>query len=214
MDEDLDLRPAEPDDFRHFVQRAFARQHDAGEALLAQFAHALDAVRRQLRRGVQRERREVAAHEPRHAEVLHDEGVGAELLERVERVEQRPALALVHERVDRDVDAAGARQRAREREQGAEAVRLEVLGLGAGGERGQAKIHRVRAAAEGGDRGVEGAGRCKQFGKGHVAQGYGFRPPRSSAQGRRIGRKRMSSESPFSGSDSYRNRRQRTDVLR
>ena len=110
MDEHLDLDAAAFRDGLDFLERKLTREDDADEAKLLQGEDAFEVVGDKLRGGVEREGWEVLAHEPGDAEILHDETVGAKLVENGELFDGGGHLLVVDERVERDVNLLVARR--------------------------------------------------------------------------------------------------------
>ena len=149
MDEDLDLDAAALGDGTDLIERELAREDDADEAEFLQGEDAFEVVGHELRGGVEREGGKVLPHKPGDAEILHDESVGAKLVENGELLDGGGQLLVFDERVEGDVDLLAA-QRARVGEQLAELVGREVHGLGTSGEGVKAKVDGIRARREGG----------------------------------------------------------------
>ncbi len=113
---------------------------------------------------MQAQRGEVLPREAGHAEILHDDGVGAGFRAKRERTDQVRQFGFADQRVERDVDAARARQRVGVGDDFLEFARGEVHGFGAGGEARQPGVDRVGAERERGvGRGLFAGGR-EQFG--------------------------------------------------
>ena len=197
VDEDLELqfgtsvggdlaRAAALGDRRDLGERELAREDDAAEAEFLQREDAFEVVRDELGRGVKLQVREVLAHEPRDAEILHDDAVRTELLQPRQRLDGALDQVFVDERVEGDVDAVerGNRERGtgnRERGTGngergmggvgegdelGELVYGEVLRERARGEVREAAVDGVRARFERREGGREVAGRGEEF-RGH-----------------------------------------------
>ena len=149
MHEHLDLRAAPARNRANLLERKLAREHDAREAELLQGEDALEVVGHELRGGVEGQGREVRAHEARHAEVLHDEPVGTQLLEQGEALDGGGEVGVVDDRIEGHVDLAVPR--ARPGEEVAQLCDGEVHGLGTRGEGVEAEVHGVRAGLEGGE---------------------------------------------------------------
>ena len=79
----------------------------------------------------------------RNSKILHDKGVGADLVERGDRAHGVFQLAFVEKRIERNVDAARRVLRTRRRDQVLQFVQREVLGERAGGELGKTAVHGV-----------------------------------------------------------------------
>ena len=135
------------------VEREFARQHDAPEPEVTERQDAFEIVGDELRRRVELQAGEVAPADPREAEVLHDQRVGAELVETRQQVDGVVERPFVDERVEGDVDApspgVGVAQ------QPPEVVRRDVVRKGARGERGEPAVDGVGARLERGERRLE-----------------------------------------------------------
>jgi hypothetical protein len=101
---------------------------------------------------------EMAADDPRHPQVLHDDGVDAEFGKVAQRVHEPVKLAIQHECVHRDEDAAGGTKRAGVAEELVQLVEREVLGVGAGGPALQPEVHGIGAVLERGEARLEPAG--------------------------------------------------------
>src|SRR5204863_5871160 len=134
----------------HLFKRQLAGEDDAREAEAVQGGGAGAVVDRQLRAGVQFQRREVAAHQVINAQVLDDEGVHADVGEVGDVVHQFGQFVLANEGVDGDEDAAARLQAVGVGGDLGDLVQGEVLGLGAGGEFFQAQVDGVGAVVEGG----------------------------------------------------------------
>ena len=164
-------------DGAEFRQGEFAGEGDAGEAEAGGGADAFEVVEGHLGGGVQAQGGEMAAGEAGHAEILHDDGVGAAVGAAGEGAEEVGQFGVAQEGVERDVHAAGAGPGVGERDDFLEVAGGEVDGFGAGGEAGQAGIDRVGAEGEGGVGGGFFAGGGEEFGGaaggGHAAAGRG-----------------------------------------
>ena len=105
VDERLEFESAAPfGDGRDFLKAEFTRQDDAGEAEFLQGENALEVVSDELRRGVEREVREVGAADSRHAEILHDQCVRPDLVQFRKATNHLLDFAFRNDRIEGDVD--------------------------------------------------------------------------------------------------------------
>ena len=111
MYEHLDLDAAAARYRGNLGEAEFARKDHAAEAELPQREDPLQVMGDELRGRMQREIREMAAAEPRYAQVLDDDGVGTKLVELRKRADRPLHGRLVEERVERNVDLAAVRTR-------------------------------------------------------------------------------------------------------
>ena len=163
VDEHLDLAAAAARDGADVLDGEFAGEDDAREAEFPQREHAFEVVGDELRGGVEFEVGEVAAHETRHAEILHDEAVRAQFVEQGELPGGLRQLGVVEKRVERDVDFSTRTLPVRGGEQVAQLRVREVDGVGARGKGVEAEIDGVCAGGEGGEGGFEGPGGGEEF---------------------------------------------------
>ena len=89
---------------RQLVKGQLPRHHHAVKALVPQKRDGLPVVGGQLGAGVQLDVRRDLSQGPGHAQVLHDHGVRARAVHRPGGIQQRRALVLAHQRVQRHVD--------------------------------------------------------------------------------------------------------------
>ena len=173
MQEGFDFRRRLFGDGADFVEGEFAGERDALEAEARGGADAFEVVQRHLRGSVQAQRGEVLPREAGHAEILHDDRVRAGFGAEREGADQIRQLGFADQRVERDVDAARARQRVGIGDDFLELARGEVDGFGARGEARQPGIDGVGAERERGvGRSFLARGREKFGGGRRLAHGF------------------------------------------
>ena len=147
MHEHLDLHGRRRADSRDIPQRHLAREHDAREAQCRQRFDTREVVHAHLRARMQRELRHRIMGELRHAEVLHEHGIHMNLCKEAQILLQGRQLLIAHDGIDRDIDAHVAQ--VRERHRPAQAIFIEVAGIGARAEVVARQIDRIGPALHG-----------------------------------------------------------------
>jgi len=113
--EDLDFNAGLAADARRLLQRQFARQHHTPESQRCQGARTGEVVHRKLRAGMQAQARKVPARDALDAQILHDDGIRAQVVEFLQYFDHAGKIAFLGQRVERDVHAARSFQRVRMR---------------------------------------------------------------------------------------------------
>ena len=109
----------------------------------------------------------MAAADARHAEILDNERIGANLLEPRKRLDGRRDIRLVDKRVEGDVDLPSLRMR--EADEVPEIVEGEVLRERARGKVWEPAVDSIRACVKRRKRGLEITGRREKFCRPHRA---------------------------------------------
>src|SRR5439155_22392047 len=110
VDEDLRLDAGRPRDVVDFLEGQFPRQDDAAEPQVAQCLGPGAVVDGQLRAAVQLQPREMFVDQVVDAQVLKDDRVHADVVQRRQGLDQLGQLVLADQGVDGDEDAAARRQ--------------------------------------------------------------------------------------------------------
>ena len=105
MHEGLNLRLTVRRDIADILQRKLAREHDSLKAHLLKKQHAFQIVHGHLRARMQRQTGRRLTREPINAEILHERGVRARLVEEAQVAGERLHLLVAHDGVDRHMHA-------------------------------------------------------------------------------------------------------------
>ena len=163
---DLDWRVGA--DAADLLQGHLAREHGAREAELGKRLDALDAADGHLRARVEGQVRHGLVRDFRHTEVLHEDGVGAGLVEEAQVVFEWLELFVGHDRVDRHVD--GDIPEVREVDGLAQFLAVEVVGIGARAEGIARQIDCICTVLHRSDKCLAAAGWCQEFNQFHFLQ--------------------------------------------
>ena len=167
MDEALELKAAATlGDGGDLRKRQLACKDDARKADILQSEDAFEIVGNELRRGVEREPREMATAETRDAEILDDERVRADFLKPREGLDRLLDVNLVYEGIERDVDLLALR--VREADEMPKIFEREVLRKRPRGEVGETAVYRVRASVKRRERRLEIPSGGKKFRLAHL----------------------------------------------
>ena len=145
-------------DMADLLEGEFAREHDAREAELRERPHALEAADRHLRARVERQVGHRLMGDTRDAEVLHEHGVGARLVEEAQVVPEGLHFLICHDRVDRHVD--GDLSQVCEVDGLAQRLAVEVTCIGARAEGIARQVNRIRAVLHRRNECLAAAGGC------------------------------------------------------
>lgn len=156
--ERLDLDGRMGADMADLLERELAREHDAREAELRERFDALEAADRHLRARVERQVGHRLMGDTRDAEVLHEHGVGARLVEEAQVVPEGPHFLVCHDRVDRHVD--GDLSQVCEVDGLAQRLAVEVTCVGARAEGIARQIDGIRAVLHRRNECLAAAGGC------------------------------------------------------
>ena len=156
-----------------FRKRQLASEDDARKADVLQRKDTFKIVGDELRRGMKRERREMATAKARDAEILYNERVRADFLKPRKRLDCMLDVNFVDKRIKRDVDLLALRMR--EADEMPKIFEREVLRKRPRGEVGKTAVNRVRASVKRRKRCLEVSGRREKFcahspGKSRVAK--------------------------------------------
>ena len=174
MDEALELKAAATlGDGGDFRKRQLACENDARKADVLQRDDTFEIVGDELRRGMKRERREMATAKARNAEILNNERIRADFLKPRERLDGLLDVNFVDERIERDVDLLPLR--VREADEMPKIFEREVLRKRPRREVGKTAVYCVRASVKRRKGRLEISGRREKFcahspGKSRVAK--------------------------------------------
>ena len=159
MDERFNLHAPALRDRPDFLKRQFTRQDHTREAELFERQDTFQIVCDELGGRMQRESREMVTDQARDTQVLHDDAVGAQRVEKGELFDGRVPFTVVDKRVERDVDffdrvwiSAGLGQ------QGAQFLNGGVDGVRACGKGVHPDVNGIRAGGKRGAGGFNGTG--------------------------------------------------------
>ena len=151
---------------RHLLKlrkRAFARRHHARKAEIPEQPRSLRVIDRHLCAGMQRQLRKALSGDAHHAQILHDGSVHAGMNKQLEHVTQIVHLALLDQRIDRNIDLPAAFVRIFNRL--FELLIVKVARIAACAKGRIAQIYRVRTAGKSGKERFAVARWGKQFHK-------------------------------------------------
>ena len=163
MQEGFNLAVGFARDGADFRDRQFARESHPLEAEADGRAHAGQIVQRHLRGGMSAQRRKMFARQPRHAGILHDDGIGPDFGAERKGAEQVRQFGVVEQGVERHIHAARPRQGVGVGNDFFQLARGEVDRTSARGKAWQTGIDGIRAKREGGISGGAFAGGREQF---------------------------------------------------
>ena len=167
MDEALEFKTtATLGDRRDFGKRQLACENDARKADVLQREDTFKIVGDELRRGMKRERREMATTKACNAEILYNERVRADFLKPRERLDGLLDVNFVDERIERDVDLLPLR--VREADEMPKIFEREVFRKRPRGEVGKTAVYRVRASVKRRERRLEIPSGGKKFRLAHL----------------------------------------------
>ena len=162
MDENLVFQRHGGGDGTDLIQGKLARQYYAARPGVFKIQRLLRVMAEHLSGGVDGDGWEMIPQQGHKPEVLHDDTVNANILEKREKIDDVRKLVVEQEGVERDVDAPAVP--VGEERRFFKLLLREVAGALSGVEIAGSEIEGVGARPEGGGEGFGRARRCEEFG--------------------------------------------------